>query len=192
MRLSLSVSSSLFSPFALVHIIVLVSILSLPLAQSSTLENDDDGDLIDQICQKTPFFDLCSSTLHSNPLSPKTDLKGLALIMVNNILANATDTLNYIEQLIKQTSDQQMEQALAFCAESYIPVVKFILPQAADAISQGRFGFASYCIADAEKEIAACDKKFSGGAQPPLSDRNDIVQKLVDVASALIKLLLKG
>ncbi|KAI4344760.1 hypothetical protein L6164_011951 [Bauhinia variegata] len=188
----LSVSPSMFAPFALVHIIILVSILLLPLTQSSTLEKNGNGDLIDQICKKTPFYDLCSSTLHSNPLSPKTDIKGLALIMVNNILANATDTLSYIEGLIKQAPDRKMEQVLAFCAESYIPVVKYILPQAADAISQGRFGFASYCIADAEKEVDACDKKFSGVVQPPLSDRNDIVQKLVDVATSLIKLLLKG
>lgn len=112
--------------------------------------------------------------------------------MVNNILANATDTLSYIEGLIKNTSDRELEQALAFCAESYIPVVKYILPQAADAISQGRFGFASYCVSDALKEVNTCDKKFSGITQAPLGDRNDIVQKLVDVASAIIKLLLKG
>ena len=116
----------------------------------------------------------------------------MALIMVNNIQANATDTLNYIEELIKQTSDQQLEQELAFCAESYIPVVKYILPQAADAISQDKFGFASYCISDAVKEVDACNKKFSGTNQSPLGDRNSIMQKLVDVAAAIVKLLVNG
>ena len=173
------------------HILLLSSILSTP-SQSSILWKDEDGDLIDQICKKTPFYDLCSSILHSNPLTPKTDPKGMALIMVNNIQANATDTLNYIEELIKQTSDQQLEQELAFCAESYIPVVKYILPQAADAISQDKFGFASYCISDAEKEVDACNKKFSGTNQSPLGDRNSIMQKLVDVAAAIVKLLVNG
>ena len=112
--------------------------------------------------------------------------------MVNNVLANATDTLNYIEGLIKQTSDRQLEQALAFCAESYIPIVKYTLPQAADAISQGRFGFAGYCIADAEKQVGNCEKKFSGSGDSPLGDRNGIMQKLVDVAGAITKLLLRG
>lgn len=112
--------------------------------------------------------------------------------MVNDILANATDTLSYIEELIKQTSDEQLEQQLAFCAESYIPVVKYILPQAADAINQGRFGFASYCIVDAQKEVNACDKKFSGSTQSPIGDRDDILQKLSDVAAAILKLLLNN
>lgn len=173
---------------------LLVSFLLFTLTHSSTLVKDggDGGDLVDQICKKTPFYDLCSTILHSNPLTPKTDPKGMALIMVNNILANATDTLNYIEMLIKQTSDQQLEQQLAFCAESYIPVVKYILPQAADAINQGRFGFASYCIFDAEKELDACNKKFSGSAKSPLGDRTSIVQQLVDVAEAIVKLLIHG
>ncbi|KAG4381392.1 hypothetical protein JHK82_042255 [Glycine max] len=176
-----------------IHIFLLASI-SIPLTQSqpSFPWKDGNGDLVDQICKKTPFYDLCSSILHSNPPSPKPDLKGVALLMVNNILANATDTLSYIEGLIKQTSDRELEQALAFCAELYIPIVKYILPQAADAISQGRFGFASYCISDALKEVSSCDKKFSGAAQAPLGDRNDIVQKLVNVAAAIVKLLLKG
>ncbi|XP_061357042.1 cell wall / vacuolar inhibitor of fructosidase 1-like [Gastrolobium bilobum] len=183
-------SSTFVSSFPL-HILLLSCFL-LTLNQSSAMWKDRDADLVDQICKKTPFYDLCSSILHSNPLSPNTDPKGMALIMVNDILTNATDTLSYIEQLIKQTSDPQLEQELAFCAESYIPVVKYILPQAADAISQGRFGFASYCISDAEKEVDACNKKFSDSSQSPISDRNSIMQKLVDVAAAIVKLLLHG
>ncbi|KAL5140865.1 Cell wall / vacuolar inhibitor of fructosidase 1 [Glycine soja] len=187
-RIPTSVSS-----FA-IHILLLIASISIPftLCQPSFPWKDGNGDLVDQVCKKTPFYDLCSSILHSNPLSPKPDLKGVALLMVNNILANATDTLSYIEGLIKQTPDRELEQSLAFCAESYIPIVKYILPQAADAISQGRFGFASYCISDALKEVSSCDKKFSGATQAPLGDRNDIVQKLVNVASAIVKLLLKG
>ncbi|XP_027333023.1 cell wall / vacuolar inhibitor of fructosidase 1-like [Abrus precatorius] len=180
---SLSVSS-----FA-VHILLLSCVLFTPTQSSDGSENED---LIDQICKKTPFYDLCSSILHSNPSTPKDDPKGMALIMVNDILANATDTLSYIEELIKQTTDRQLEQQLAFCAESYVPIVKYILPQAADAIRQGQFGFASYNIFYAEKEVTSCDKKFSGSTQSPISDRNSIMQKLVDVAAAIVKLLLNG
>lgn len=169
--------------------ILLLSCFLLHLTQSFTLLKDDD--LVDQICKKTPFYDLCSTILHANPLSPTSDPKGMALIMVNDLLANASDTLSYIEELIKQTSDKDLEQQLAFCAESYIPVVKYIIPQAAEAISQGRFGFASYSIVDAEKEIVACNKKFSGSSSV-LGDRNSIMQKLVDVAAAIVKLLLNG
>ncbi|KAL2341641.1 hypothetical protein Fmac_009581 [Flemingia macrophylla] len=149
----------------------------LTLSQPSLPWKEGNGDLTDQICKKTPFYDLCSSILHSNPLSPKPDLKGVALLMVNNILANASDTLSYIEGLIKNTSDRDLEQALAFCAESYIPLVKYILPQAADAISQGRFGFAGYCISDVLKEINS-DEVTRNYLEPlrPIRDRNNIVE----------------
>lgn len=140
-------------PSFLLHILLLSCILFTPTDSS---DGDGDGDLVDQICKKTPFYDLCSSILHSNPLAPKSDSKGMALIMVNDILANATDTLSYIEELIKQTSDEQLEQQLAFCAESYIPVVKYILPQAADAISQGQFGFDNLGIFYVKKKGSKC------------------------------------
>lgn len=190
---SASLLSSSSSSFPLLHLLLLASLLFTTTHQSD-LNTSSNGDFIDQICKKTPFYDLCVATLRSNPLAPKPDLQGVALVMVNNLLANASDTLNYIEGLIKQTSDQQLEQALAFCAESYIPIVKYTLPQAADAVSQGRFGFASYCVSDAAKEISNCDKKFSGSAQNQslLGDRNGTLQKLVGVASAIMKLLLKG
>ncbi|RDX71585.1 Cell wall / vacuolar inhibitor of fructosidase 1, partial [Mucuna pruriens] len=176
-----------------IHITLLASIcIPLTLSEPSFPWNDGNGDLVEQICKKTPFYDLCSSILHSNPSTPKPDLKGVALLMVNNIVANASDTLSYIEGLIKHTSDRDLEQALAFCAESYIPLVKYILPQAADAITQGRFAFASYCISVALKEVTTCDKKFSAATQAPLWDRNDFVQKLVNVAQSIIKLLLNG
>ncbi|TKY67090.1 Cell wall / vacuolar inhibitor of fructosidase 1 [Spatholobus suberectus] len=147
---------------------------------------------MDQICRKTPFYDLCSSVLRSNPLAPESDAKGLALIMVNATLANATDTLSYIEELIKKTPDLDLEHKLALCAEYYIPVVQYVLPQAADAINQGQFEFASYNIFYVKNEVNACDKKFSGSTQSPVGDRNDIVQKLLDVAAAIVKLLLNG
>jgi len=38
------------------------------------------------------------------------------------------------------------------------PIVKYILPQEVDAITQGRFGFSCYCIVDAQKDVSSCDK----------------------------------
>ncbi|KAL5066942.1 hypothetical protein RYX36_017829 [Vicia faba] len=85
-----------------------------------------------------------------------------------------------------------MEQSLAFCAESYMPVAKYTLPQAAEAISQDNFGFAGYYVFDAVKQVNSCNNMFYGLVLATLGDRNGIVHKLVDVASTIIKQLLKG
>ncbi|KAK7329588.1 hypothetical protein VNO77_23758 [Canavalia gladiata] len=169
-----------------IQMIVLASSIPFTLSQPSFTVN---GDWIDQVCKQTPFYDLCSSTLHSKPLGPKLDLQAASLLMLKTILANATDTLSYIEGLIKDVSDRRLEQALAFCAESYIPIVKYILPQAADAINQRRFAFASYSFSSAVKNVNGCDKKSTALIRPLLGKRNSIVQNLVAVVTALIKLI---
>ncbi|XP_027192111.1 cell wall / vacuolar inhibitor of fructosidase 1-like [Cicer arietinum] len=149
-------------------------------------------DLVDQVCKKTPYYDLCNSTLQSNPQAKNTDTKGIALIMVKDIVSNVNDTLNFTEGLIKNTSDVGLEKKLDFCAETYIPLVKSVLPQAVDAVNQSRFKYANYSIFYAGKEIGYCNNKFSGSTTSPLSDRNVTIQKLFDIASAILNLLLNG
>ncbi|GMJ05427.1 hypothetical protein like AT3G17130 [Hibiscus trionum] len=166
--------------------LLLLLTISLPSIQC-------DDDLIDQICKKTPFYDLCISTLKSNSNTQNSDTQGLAGVMANILLSNATDTLSYIRAQINEASDPRMERALAYCAELYIPVVKYNLPQAIDALSKGQFEFASDGISDAAKQADACEKNFSGPMKlEALSERNKLLHSLSDVAVAIVKLLLKG
>ncbi|KAJ4721976.1 Pectinesterase inhibitor [Melia azedarach] len=163
-------------------LLLLLLLLLLPVF----IQSDDN--LIIQICKKTPFRDLCISSLNS---SAPTDVKGLATIIAQRVLENATDNLNYIQGLIKQAPDPQQERALANCAELYIPVVKYELPQAIDALCKGHYGFANYGIADVGKQADACEKGFSGSAKSPLTDRNKLVRSLSDIAVAIISILAK-
>ncbi|WRX20792.1 Pectinesterase inhibitor domain - like 10 [Theobroma cacao] len=183
MKTSIS-SPPIFSLHLLLLLLLLLLTVSLPSIQC--------GDLVDQICKQTPFYDLCISTLRSNSKGTESDVKGLASVVADILLANATDTLNYIRAQINQASDPEMERALAYCAELYIPVVKYNLPQAIEALSKGQFEFASDGLSDAAKEADACEKKFSGSMTSPLSDRNKLLHSLSDVAVAIVKILLKG
>ncbi|XP_061990507.1 cell wall / vacuolar inhibitor of fructosidase 1 [Rosa rugosa] len=144
-------------------------------------------DLISKTCKKTPHFDLCLSSLQSSPQSSNSDISGLAHIMADLVLSNATDTLDYIHGLLKQSPEEDLQKPLANCAELYIPVVKYTLPQSIDALSNGHYGFANYGISDAAKEAEACEKGFSG--ESPLTDRNTLVSSLAEVAVAIIKLV---
>ncbi|KAL5541495.1 hypothetical protein UlMin_009205 [Ulmus minor] len=163
----------------------LIFLLHLTTTQSS-------NNLIEETCKKTPHYELCLSSLESNPESKNSDILGLAHIMINNVLANATDALDLIRNLLKQAPDPQEERSLAYCAELFIPVVKYSLPQAIEALIGGHFGFASYGVSDAAKETDACKKSFSGSNQSPLIDRVNVLHELIDVAEAIISVLLKG
>ncbi|WCJ23273.1 Plant invertase/pectin methylesterase inhibitor superfamily protein [Euphorbia peplus] len=151
------------------------------------------ADLIAEICKKTPFYDLCINSL--NPLAPTTsDIKAVASTMANLVLSNATDTLSFIQQLIKSGPDPpELQKPLANCAELYIPVVRYNLPQAIGAFTRGKFGFASYLLSDARKQAQDCEKNFSGSEEPsPLTQKNKLISNLCDVAVAILKLLPKG
>lgn len=181
------------SPTSIFLLLLLLLPIFLPLTQCSNIGLDKNEDLIDQTCKQTPHYDLCLSSLQSNPESSNADVKGLAKIMADILLSSATDALNYMEELIKQAPEPELERSLAFCAELYIPVVKYTLPQAIDALTSGQYKFASYGISDAAKEADACEKKFSGGStKSPLSDRNSLVKSLSEVTAAIVNILMKG
>ncbi|KAK4800689.1 hypothetical protein SAY86_021176 [Trapa natans] len=168
-------------------ILLLLPFLSLlPLLHSSS-----DRNLVEQTCHLTPFYDICLSALRSSPTSATSDLHGLAQIIAGSVLQNANQTLSQIQQLLdRSTADPKTEQSLAYCAELYIPVVKYTLPQAIDALRRGRLGFAVYGISDAVDEIGGCQKLLS--LESPVSEGNKLVTSLATVALAIIKLLQKG
>nr|AGX27452.1 cell wall and vascular inhibitor of beta-fructosidase [Populus angustifolia]AGX27453.1 cell wall and vascular inhibitor of beta-fructosidase [Populus angustifolia]AGX27454.1 cell wall and vascular inhibitor of beta-fructosidase [Populus angustifolia]AGX27455.1 cell wall and vascular inhibitor of beta-fructosidase [Populus angustifolia]AGX27456.1 cell wall and vascular inhibitor of beta-fructosidase [Populus angustifolia] len=169
------------SSLSILLLYILLLSAPLPLTQC--------GDLVGQICKKTPFYDLCVLSLQPNS---GTDVKTLASKMANLVLSNVTDTLSFIQGLVKQETGTSLERPLADCAELYIPVVKYNLPQAIDSLIRGRYGFANYVFSDVSKQADACEKNFSGEDESPLTDRNKLISNLCDVAVAIINILQKG
>ncbi|GMN55114.1 hypothetical protein TIFTF001_024225 [Ficus carica] len=195
MRYAISISLLVFQVALLI-----ISAQRIQCSQVHPMEerdHEDDGDdqgteLIERTCKRTPHYELCTSTLEASPESSSADLRGLAHIMVDQVLSKATETLEFIRSLLKEEPDPDLEKALAYCAELYIPVVKYSLPQAIDALTGGHFGFANYGISDAAKQANACDKNFSKSTDSPLADKNTLLNDLSEVAAAIIGILLKG
>ncbi|CAN8259037.1 unnamed protein product [Cochlearia groenlandica] len=162
-----------------------------------SLSQSSDDDLINTICKATPFYDLCESCLRPQTPSP-SDPKSLASAMATVLLGNMTDTLGYIQSLIRHCHDPTAERALVQCAEMYRPVVRFNIPQAIEAMRRGEFGFATYVIGDAEKQTDLCQKGIvSGGggddeSSVAITARNKLVNNLCDVAISVIKSLMSG
>lgn len=74
--------------------------------------------LIEQTCSKTPHRDLCVSGLTSIPASADADVKGLALMMVDNVLrAVANDARNQINETLKHSPE---DKASSSCEENYV------------------------------------------------------------------------
>ncbi|XP_050372581.1 cell wall / vacuolar inhibitor of fructosidase 1 [Argentina anserina] len=172
--------------YSIQTLLLLVLVFLTVQTQSQSTESSD---LISKTCKKTPYYDICLSSLQSSPQSSNSDTAGLAHIIADLVLSNATDTLDYIHGLLKQSPEADIQKPLANCAELYIPVVKYTLPESIDALSNGHYGFANYGISDAAKEAQACEKGFSGTTKSPLTDRNTLVSCLSQVAVAIINLV---
>lgn len=125
------------------------------------------------------------------PNSSRADVEELAGIAIDLALLHATDTLEFTRVLIHQTIDPLMERPLDYCAELYIPVVKYTVPQGRDAFDKGQYKFAEYCLSDAAKQADRCENMFSGSVVNPMGGRNRIFQQLCSVAMAIIDTLLK-
>ncbi|KAI3462377.1 hypothetical protein Pfo_019040 [Paulownia fortunei] len=84
------------------------------------LSAQGNSDLIQKTCKNTKYYDLCVSSLKSDPSSLKADTKGLVLIMVRVGMANATATNSYLSsQMLSVTNDTLMKKVMKECAEKY-------------------------------------------------------------------------
>lgn len=63
-----------------------------------------DQTLIQKTCKNTLYYNLCMSSLKSDPTSLTADTKGLAVIMASIGVANATDTSTYLSSQLPTNS----------------------------------------------------------------------------------------
>ena len=67
-------------------------IITLNTSTNTIKEVKGDAEFIKKTCKNTKYFNLCISSLKSDPTSSVSDLKGLASIMINIGMANASET----------------------------------------------------------------------------------------------------
>lgn len=150
-----------------------------------------DINLIETTCKNTPFYNLCYSTLKSDPRSSTADVSGLALIVAHSANAKAIATLSQISALLLSVKDPTLEKALEGCIESYNTIIQADIPVAIDAIEKHDPKFAVQSATDAGNEAQNCENNFAG--KPPNSlifSGNKAVHDLSVVLQSIASLLL--
>ncbi|XP_057516826.1 cell wall / vacuolar inhibitor of fructosidase 2-like [Amaranthus tricolor] len=79
-------------------------IITLNTSTNTIKEVKGDAEFIKKTCKNTKYFNLCISSLKSDPTSSVSDLKGLASIMINIGMANASETYTYLSSQLPSTS----------------------------------------------------------------------------------------
>ncbi|KAI5329089.1 hypothetical protein PRUPE_5G112600 [Prunus persica] len=143
-----------------------------------------DASLIDKTCKQTPNYDVCVSTLNSDPRSTGADVKGLGLIMVDAVKDKATGALNKADELLKQSPG---DQALLSCVKTYNEVLQNDVPQGSQAFTQGDSKSAEQGMNDIATEADSCESGFSSSS--PLVDNNKALLDVAAVAAAIARTL---
>ncbi|WRX10026.1 Pectinesterase inhibitor domain - like 5 [Theobroma cacao] len=94
--------------------------ISILVSLALTISVNGDADLIRKTCKTTKYYDLCVSSLKSDPTSLNSDTKGLATILVGVGMANATATSTFLSsQLLSTTNDTILKKVLKECSDKY-------------------------------------------------------------------------
>ncbi|XWS14231.1 hypothetical protein CRYUN_Cryun36dG0105400 [Craigia yunnanensis] len=162
-----------------------------PVSHNSALELHGRGaNLIETTCKRTPFHNLCLSTLQSDPRSSSADVAGLAHIGADKLKAKATATLVQITGLLKGAKDQKLKMALRDCVDYYNAIIKYDIPVAIEAVAKGNPKFGVQGATDAANEADACERRFKNQHNFPITGSNKVVHDLSAVVASIVQLLL--
>ncbi|XP_058109035.1 putative invertase inhibitor [Magnolia sinica] len=151
-------------------------------------------DLISTTCKQTLYFDVCMSSLRSNPLSQTADLEGLAAISINLTMAYATEMITHVTDLkghVKTLDhDTFMAGCLNDCLDEYADAVEN-LRQSAEALGQRSYGAVNDLVSGAMTDSDTCEEGFTEvpGNVSPLTEKNEYFFKLCSISLAITKLL---
>lgn len=131
-----------------------------------------DANLIQATCRSTKYYDLCLSSLKSDPTSLNADTKGLAVIMVRIGMANATAASSFLSsQLLASTANNTVTKKVLIkeCADKYKYAADALQASLQDIAAES-YDYAYMHITAAADYPNACHnafKRYPGLAYPP-------------------------
>ncbi|XP_020215966.1 cell wall / vacuolar inhibitor of fructosidase 2 [Cajanus cajan] len=150
-----------------------------------------DATLIKKTCKSSKYYDLCFSSLKSDPSSANADPKGLAVIMVGIGITNATSTSSYLSShLLGTANDSTLKRGLKECAYKYACASDALQSSAQDLASEA-YDYASMHITAASDYPNVCHNLFKGYPglvyPPEIAPREDGLKRLCDVALGIVE-----
>ncbi|WRX33657.1 Pectinesterase inhibitor domain - like 10 [Theobroma cacao] len=168
---------------------MLLIISSATLATSSRLQGKD---LVSNACSHTQFYEVCVSTLKSDPQNEKSDIRGLADIALNVSTAYGMETLSHINSLKFSPGNYTpfASRCLSDCMEEYSDAVDN-LQESAQALRTKSYTTVNTLVAAAMTDSDTCEGGFGEmpGNEPPLTQRNQYFYKLCSNFLAITTLL---
>ncbi|GMN52912.1 hypothetical protein TIFTF001_022057 [Ficus carica] len=183
-------SSPIVLSKAFLHVPTILLFLLICFAFTSTCKED----LVSTTCKKTLYFNLCISSLRSDPRSESSDLDGLAVIALNLSIAKGVDTLSYINYLkseLASNGSPLMSSYLGDCLAVYSDAVQN-LQDSVQALNDKSFDTLRSFVSAAMTDSETCEdgfKEVMGSMSSPLSEQNKYFSRLCSNFLAITTLL---
>ncbi|XP_062091227.1 putative invertase inhibitor [Humulus lupulus] len=180
----------------LVLLFLIMSCFSLTSTSSSSrlLHNTiAEEDLVSATCKKTLYFQLCVSSLRSDPQSQTSDLRGLAIIALNLSIANGVNTLSHVSNLVSEAAyngSQFASTSLSDCIDVYSDAIQN-LQDSVQALNDKSFDTMQTLVAAAMTDSETCEDGFKemNGLSSPLTEQNQHFSQLCSNFLAITTLL---
>ncbi|KAK8594845.1 hypothetical protein V6N13_015758 [Hibiscus sabdariffa] len=163
--------------------------LSPPTFINTKHEKENNTSLIETTCKSTPFYNLCDSTLESDPDSSSTGIPGLAIIGANKPNAEVYATFKEIASLLEEAKDQSLKKALLECDDHYNTIITYNVLSVIKTVRTSKAYVRRDAMNDAADEALACASGFENQPTFPIKDSNKVVHDLSVVVSSIITLL---
>ncbi|XP_031399980.1 pectinesterase inhibitor [Punica granatum] len=150
--------------------------------------------LVAEVCGQCKNKDLCLSSLNADPNSKGADLSALTLIAIRVAIANATDTVSYIQKELSDTSlEPGVQQALSDCAENYDDAVQQLDDSIAALTIRNYADLRKWVqTAAADADTCSAGARAAGSDNLGLSNRSKTFRQLCNNAITIIGILEKN
>ncbi|XP_052210355.1 putative invertase inhibitor [Diospyros lotus] len=155
------------------------------------------GDLINATCKQCADlsvvfnYNFCSASLQEIPISHVTNLQGLALVAMELALENVTATISTIQNMLDSGRfDPFAVGCLKDCLELYADSSQVLLNAIVAFLSE-QLDAANVLVSAVMETTVTCEEGFreKEGEVSPLTEENESLFQLSDIALCIIKLL---
>ncbi|XP_074283951.1 cell wall / vacuolar inhibitor of fructosidase 1-like [Silene latifolia] len=146
--------------------------------------------LIDFTCKQTPDYNLCASTLNSDPRSRSAkDMKALATILVDHVNDKASSTRLHIATLFMDPkTDSNTKLYLDQCVTRYDKILSYWIPNAKTSMANDDYSKAQEYIDALPTTIELCERNFEflGHVKSPITNDSKAMDDIAKVAIAVV------
>ncbi|KAL5983670.1 hypothetical protein ACLOJK_017761 [Asimina triloba] len=150
----------------------------------------DGAALVDKVCRGTQNYNFCIRALNSDRRSASADLLGLARISLDLVRRSASDSHDFVCNLIPSTPDPTMKDALSNCCALYSSAL-FHVRDAYQYLDPKSPADLNGDMDEVYSEGHRCEDEFKkpGITSRPLGPRNQNLEQLSKITSRISSLL---